>query len=189
VLVAAKGIKNKLKIIIAVSLVAVIFLFLLLPLFPEGIRERLSVHAVVEDRGSGRFDIWTAIWKAIFESDRSIIFGHGIGSTEKILTEQGFLNTVAHNHWLQLWCDQGIIGVILFALLIIVGFFRERKQMLVISIALIGIVALSMSLTLYANYKVFWNILIMSAMNYENEAKQIEGGEVPGESQCNRTGL
>ncbi|MFA7636500.1 MAG: O-antigen ligase family protein [Monoglobales bacterium] len=167
IFVVVKGVYNKLKVLIVLLLVFAIFFSVLFPLLPESVRERMKVESVIEDRGSGRFDLWEIVYKAITKNNKSLIFGYGLGSTTDILLNAGVYNTVAHNHWLQIWCDQGFIGLMLFLAVLLIGGFRSLSDNKIIAVSLFGMLLLSMSLTLYASYKPFWNILMMSAMNYE----------------------
>lgn len=166
---AIKGIANKIKVFIALILVAVVFLTVFFPLLPESVTERMTIESVKEDKGSGRLDLWIVIWDAITYNDNSLVFGYGLGSTTGFLKESATHSTVAHNHWLQIWCDQGIIGVILFFMTMVAGSGRTFKNNKIVTMSIFGMLVLSLSLTLYAAYKPFWNVLMMSAMNYEGE--------------------
>jgi O-antigen ligase len=162
-----KSVGNKFKKTIALLLLFTIFFMVFYPLLPDSVKDRMTIESVVEDKGSGRFDLWTIVYDAITESKVSLIFGYGLGSTAYFLQEADKQNTVAHNHWLQVWCDQGFIGLLLFFLVVLFGGIRALPDDKIIAASLFGMFVLSMSLTLYASYKPFWNILMMSAMNYE----------------------
>ncbi len=170
IFIAAKGIKNKFKILLSLTLIFLIFFTLFFHLLPESVVERMSIESIREDRGSGRFELWTVVYDAITESEISLIFGYGLGSTKYFLRDSATGSTVAHNHWLQIWCDQGFIGLILFIIIIMVGGLRSYGKNKIITVSLFGMVVLSMSLTLYASYKPFWNVLMMSAINYRGES-------------------
>jgi len=163
-----KGVGNKLKVCLALLIIFSIFFTAFYPLLPESVKERMTIESIMEDRGSGRFDLWNTVYEAITQSERSLIFGHGLGSTTYFLRESLTRSTVAHNHWLQVWCDQGFIGLALFFAVIFCGSVRNLAVNRIIAVSLFGMFVLSMSLTLYASYKPFWNVLMMSAMNYED---------------------
>lgn len=174
VLVLVKDIKRIVKISAALIAVLIVFIYFIYPSIPEEVRQRYTVESVEEDRGSGRFEIWDAVYNSIVESEQSIIFGKGIGSTVKVLADAGIKLLVAHNHWLQIWCDQGLIGMFLFLAMLVICFFRVFKRHPEISVSLIGMAALSMSLTLYAGYKPFWNIILMASLNFRGDV-DVEG--------------
>jgi len=158
---------SKVKIIIAILLLAVVFVFVVIPLMPTDVTERFSVESVAEDKGSGRFDIWAILLGAIFENSSSMFFGHGLESTSVFLANANINNTVAHNHWIQLWCDQGLIGMIIFFSIFLAGIIRVYKQNAAVAISIFGMLFLSMSLTMYAYYKPFWNIIMMAAIDFQ----------------------
>ena len=168
---SGKDIKRIVKISAALIAVLIVFIYYI-PVIPEV--QRYTVESVEEDRGSGRFEIWDAVYNSIVESEQSIIFGKGIGSTVKVLADAGIKLLVAHNHWLQIWCDQGLIGMFLFLAMLVICFFRVFKRHPEISVSLIGMAALSMSLTLYAGYKPFWNIILMASLNFRGDV-DVEG--------------
>ncbi len=71
-----------------------------------------------EDITTGRADLYVDVWEYIKESP---IIGNGI------LTTQEMLNTYAHNIYLQLFCEAGIIGLIVFLIMNISIFHRVCK--------------------------------------------------------------
>lgn len=158
---------SKVKIIIGILLLAVVFVFVVIPLLPADVTERFSVESVAEDKGSGRFDIWAILLGVIFENVNSMFFGHGLESTSLFLANANINNTVAHNHWIQLWCDQGLIGMIIFFSIFVAGIVRVYKQNAAVAISIFGMLFLSMSLTMYAYYKPFWNIIMMAAIDFQ----------------------
>lgn len=176
-LFAVKGLKHKLKVCAAVLLVAILSMAVIFPLLPEDIQERYSVQQVQQDRGSGRFEIWSTLLMKVFESNQAIVTGYGINATADILQKAGFFNTYAHNQWIQAFCDQGLIGVAVLFMLFFVGMRRTCHTNTVVCCALIGMLALSMSLSIYL-FKPFLNVLLMSAMTFEGDQTLIEGGSV-----------
>lgn len=162
---AIRGLGNKMKVIGLLLILAVLFFAVILPALPADVVERFSVESVLEDQGSGRIEIWQACWDAATSSPATILFGNGLYSTQEIITAAGINNVVAHNHWLQVFCDQGMVGVILFFPVVFWGILRNRKGAKERSVAMFGMLVLSMSLTVYAYYKPFWNVLMMTALN------------------------
>lgn len=166
VFISVKGIKNRIiTAVIIISIICIVIVFIL-PILPETIMSRFDLDRIAEDRASNRFDIWMTLWNDLRMNIESFIFGKGFYATAKPLEAAGIANTVAHNHLIQILYDQGILGCILFILMIITGWLRTLKTNKTVSVALLGIMVLGMSLTMYPYYKPFWNILIMSALNF-----------------------
>ncbi len=168
--VAARGLKNRLKVILIGTLAVVLFVSVIFPSLPETTQERFSVERVAEDRGSGRFDVWQLLVTEVLSDWKATLTGYGIGSTIDILGRAHSPADYAHNHWIQMWCDEGLIGVLLYGFVILAAVIRNWKRNMPIVCALVGLMALSMSLTLYV-FKPVLNILLMSAMSYEGELK------------------
>jgi len=164
----SKGFANKVRMIVSALLVAVFAIYVLFPMLPESVQGRFNIERIQEDRGSGRVGLWETTYQSIISDSKSMIFGKGINSTEEILLGAGFSNTVAHNHWLQIWSDQGIIAVFLYLFILMAGIFRTYKKNVVVMAAIWGMIALSMSLSLNT-FKPFLNVILMSAMNFEGE--------------------
>lgn len=71
---------------------------------------------IQKDEGSGRVDVWTTTWSMILRSDIvSFLMGHGYNAVLK----DSPLYLSAHNDWLEVWYDYGLIGVLLLALAMI----------------------------------------------------------------------
>lgn len=67
---------------------------------------------IQEDEGSGRVDVWKQSWSMIIDSDIvSFLLGHGYNAVLK----NSPLYLSAHNDWLEVWYDYGLIGVLLLA--------------------------------------------------------------------------
>ena len=172
IILAVPGWKNRLKTGIAMALAAAMFWFVVMPLLPQETQERFTLERIEEDKGSGRFVIWEAIADAMVVEDFSMLFGYGFGATEKIIATTGRVNTVAHNHWMQLWADQGLVGVAIFGIFFAFAFIRNLRDRRFVSVAVLGMLVLSMSLTMYATYKPFWNFLMVAALSIENVPKE-----------------
>ncbi len=179
--IAVKSFKAKIGMV-AVAIVCVfIVVFVVFPLLPEDIQQRYNVNSVVEDNAAGRFDIWIYLLNYITEKPARIIYGSGILSTYPIL-EGARLETgsgVAHNQFLQVFNDQGIIGLALFLILIACCFLRNVKKQPYYSCAFVAIMAFSMSLTMYV-FKPYINIMMMCAMTFA-QSKELGGdkNEIP----------
>lgn len=82
-----------------------------------------------EDGGSGRNDMYLLYLNNFWNSDTPyIIFGHGLyGSLWATGHRYAFVHLLAHNDWLQLLFDFGIIGAVLY-LLMFVSIFRTIRR-------------------------------------------------------------
>ena len=167
---------NKIKMLIGMIIISLVFSLFLVQTLPEDVRERLSINSLEKDQGSGRLQLWMITIDAIKQSEKGIIFGYGLGSTAVFFANAFSGHGVALNHWLQLWCDQGLIGMLLFFSIFAVGIICNFKRNPVISISLFGMLILSMTLTMYAYYKPFWNILMMACMNFPYDDALGKGG-------------
>lgn len=170
ILLGIKSAKAKLVIFISTLLVALIVVTVVFPMLPESVRERYSVEQVEEDGGSGRFEIWEYLLGYTLESPDRIIHGSGVFSTYEIMENapQGFINGVAHNTYIQVFNDQGLIGLILFLFCVIACLWRTRRTEKAYMCAFLALMAFSMSLTFYV-FKPYLNVMMMCAMSFEGK--------------------
>ena len=101
-----------------------------------------------------------------FKSRRGLSAAQGIFSTYDIMYAAGFQNGVAHNAFIQILNDEGLIGVILFAASVAVCIFRNIKQQPLYACAMIALIGFAMSLSFYV-FKPYLNIMMMCAMSFE----------------------
>lgn len=86
------------------------------------IEDRMEMMS--SDEGSGRLPIYEMVWRHISNFDiGDVIIGRGFGS----ITQTGFSN--AHNDFLQMLYEYGIIGLVFYIALI----FRSCKQLWIIN--------------------------------------------------------
>ncbi len=94
------------------------------------------------ENASGRFIAWEFIWQKISFSFSA--FGHGMGATEELYKENYDLLSImghqgnAHNSFLTIWYDTGILGLLGFLIGIVLSFFYSIKNSKVLPI-LIGV--------------------------------------------------
>lgn len=161
------GIKNiNTKIIVtALSVLAVIaFVTVVIPMLPEDVAMRFSLETVEKDGGSGRFDMWKFLVEYSAHEPARLIRGSGIFSTYDIMHAAGFKNGVAHNAYIQILNDEGIIGLLLFLATIGACVLRNIKKEPLYACAFIALLAFSMSLTFYV-FKPYLNIMMMCALS------------------------
>jgi O-antigen ligase len=111
--VTKKGFKT--AVILFITLVALIILFyVLINYLGDNIIERLSDRD--DETGSGRLDIWNSLIQRLSMQDFEFwIFGNGHLSTTKYSWE----NLTAHNDFLEVVYNYGIINLIIYVLFFI----------------------------------------------------------------------
>ena len=136
------------------------------PILPEKIVERMSVEAVAETGGSGRADIWVSMLQDIMEQPDKLLFGRGIIARHQLFLLGGWRSVAAHNQVIQTLYNQGLVGLLSFLLLTAISFFRCVKRRKTVSIAIIGMMALSVSLSFNQTTRTFWNLIAYAAFAF-----------------------
>ena len=170
ILLAVKSAKGKIAIT-SIALIGAIFVVtVIFPLLPEDVQMRYNVQSVVEDSGAGRFDVWQYLFNYTTENPTRIIRGSGLLSTYPILESANVVDHVgaAHNQFVQVFCDQGILGIFIYLAFVAVCFLRNWRKEPYYACAFVAVMAFSMSLTLYV-FKPYMNIIIMCAMSFTSK--------------------
>ncbi len=170
--------KMKGKLFVAAAgLVFVVSAWIVLrPFLPENIIERMSLQSVLETGGTYRLDIWGSMIKEIISSPNELIFGRGIVAMHDIFMNGSWEAVGAHNQVIQVLYNQGIFGLVSFLLLTIVAFMRCSGKRKTVAIAIIGMMALSMSLSFNQTTRTFWNLIAYAAFAFpENKKPNLEG--------------
>ena len=163
-------------------LVGGLFLLLVLwivfkPMLPENIVERMSVEAVVETGGTGRWDIWKSMIQEIVNHPEKLLLGRGINAMHRLFVLGSWVNAVAHNQVIQTVYNQGLIGLLSFLLLTGISFFRCLKRRKTVAIAIIGMLALSISLSFNQTTRTFWNLIAYAAFAFpDSDTNTINNG-------------
>lgn len=173
VILGLKSLKAKIATILIGIFCAVFAVGVIFPLLPEDVRERYSVEAVVEDKGSGRFQIWQYLIEYTAEKPERIIRGAGINSTAETLENSplGMTARGAHNQFVQVFADQGVIGLGLFLIFATICFFRNIRKNPEYACSFAAVTALAFSLAFYV-FKPYINIIIMCAMSFEEDGER-----------------
>ena len=180
----AIGIKNpKTTLILLLFSVVFVFIFLtvIMPMLPEDVAARYTISAVEEDGGSGRTDIWKFLINYSFQEPVRLIRGSGIFSTYGIMHSAGFANGVAHNAFIQVLNDEGMLGLLLFIISSAVCVIRNVKRQPLYACAFTAMMGFAISLTFYV-FKPNLNIMMMCAMTFEgclpeDELKALKEGD------------
>lgn len=147
------------------------------PLLPENVVERMSVEAVVETGGTGRLDIWKSMIQEIVDQPERILLGRGMDAMHELFVDGTWRQVVAHNHLLQTLYNQGIVGMLSFLVLVGVCFSRCRKNRKVVAVAVIGMMALSASLSFNQTTRSFWNLIAYAAFAFpDSDTNTINNG-------------
>ena len=163
------------------GLFAIIILFVVLkPILPANIVERMTLDAVTESGGTGRLDIWRSIIQEIVDQPERLFLGRGINATHSLFINGTWKQVVAHNHLLQTLYNQGIVGTLSFLALVIICFLRCRKRRKTVAIAMLGMMALSLSLSFNQTVRSFWNLIAYAAFVFpDSHITTINDGGLP----------
>ena len=160
-----KGI-NKIMILVCMMLSVFVLWLVIKPFLPDTVINRMSVEAVVETGGTNRTEIWASMLNEIKNSSRDFIFGRGIGVRHPMTFSGTKAFVFAHNHMIQALYDQGIVGVIAFVMVVFSCCIRCIEKRKCVAIALLGMMALSLSLSYNPSIKFFWNMIPYAAFAF-----------------------
>lgn len=144
------------------------------PMLPDKVLERMSVDAVIESRGTHRFDIWVSALNQIKNSSWELIFGRGINAMHTMIIAGTETPAVIHNQFIQVIYSQGVIGFVTFFALTGAAFMRCIKRRKIVSIAIIGMLALAVSLSFNQTTRTFWNIIAYSALVFPRQNEDVK---------------
>ena len=160
-----------LKCFVAAVFGAVLFWTVVLPLLPESVSSRFALQAILESRGTGRVDIWLSMLETISESKWELLLGRGVLAQHEFFLGGQMAKWAAHNQFIQALYNQGIPGLLAFLLMSFGAVFRNIKKRPHIAAAMLGMLALCMTLTINTSIKTFWNLLIYAALSFDEPEK------------------
>ena len=160
---------NKILILAGMLLSVFILWHVIKPFLSDTVVDRMSIDAVIETGGTHRAEIWASMIDEIKNSSWEFLLGRGIGVLHPIKIAGKEVLVVAHNHMIQVLYDQGIIGVISFLILVLCCVFRCIEKRKCVVIALLGMLAISLSLSFNPSVKFFWNMIPYAAFAFSNE--------------------
>lgn len=147
------------------------------PILPENIVKRMSVESVVETGGTGRVDIWKSMIREIVNHPEKLLLGRGITARHPLLVHGSWTHAFAHNQVIQILYNQGIVGLLSFLLLTGISFFRCVKRRKTVAIAILGMMALSVSLSFNQTTRTFWNLIAYAAFAFpDSDINTINSG-------------
>ena len=95
----------------------------------------------------------------------------------KIFIFGTWTGVVAHSQVIQMAYNQGLVGLISFLVLTGISFFRCLKRRKIVSIAIIGMMALSVSLSFNQTTRTFWNLIAYAAFAFpDSDTNTINNG-------------
>lgn len=179
VFLGIKSLGKRLAMIVLGILCVVLIVTVVFPMLPENVQERYSVEDVLESGGTGRFDLWKYLFEHTIEEPERIIRGSGIMSTAETLANSTVTHTAraAHNQFVQVFADQGIIGILLYLIWSAACVFRNIKRRPEYSAAYLGLMVLAVSLTFYT-FKPLVNIVLMCALTVDGCDNKTRKGEL-----------
>ena len=147
------------------------------PYLPENIIERMSVESVIESGGTGRTTIWKSMLREIMDHPDKLLFGRGIQAKHPMFLLGSWANAYAHNQIIQVTYNQGLTGLLSFLLLTGISFFRCIKRRKTVSIAILGMMALSISVSFNQTTRTFWNLIAYAAFAFpDHDPSPINNG-------------
>lgn len=171
------GFAKRCLLLIGGMVLFVVFWTVFKPFLPENIVERMSVESVAETGGSGRIALWKSMLQTIIKEQDKLLFGRGIKTIYRFLSNGTWREAVAHNQLLQITYNQGLVGLISFLTLTGISFFRCVKRRKTVSIAIVGMMALSVSLSFNQTTRTFWNLIAYAAFAFpDNDTNTIDNG-------------
>ena len=132
-------------------------------LFDETLLERFTYENSFESYGGGggRFDIWEAYKGYFFAHPLALLFGVApYGSVD--------VPYVAHNQFLQLLMDSGLIGLSLYLLFLYNLFKIAKKKDIYIIASFIGIHISLLSLSAYSWFKIVYLFYLLVLLSFDS---------------------
>lgn len=171
IFINAKNTQQRFIGLIIAVFTAIVLWIVVIPLLPETVSSRFDMNELISSKGTGRGDIWVSMLESIKNSGKTLFTGNGIDARYKIMMNGKIEEMVAHNQFIQVLYNQGIFGLITFVLLSLSAVTRNLKKRGYISAAMLGTLALAMTLSINPSVKAFWNLLIYAAFsfNYNND--------------------
>lgn len=148
-----------------------IFIEYFLPMLAPDVVKRFSIDALMVDQGSGRSSIWLeGINKFIDGSVLTWLFGFAYGG----LRIGSFINMstdTMHNQFVQELISNGFIGCVLYIYLLVNVYKNMKKYNFMYLPILIGMICMSLTITMGAQVKQYWFLLMMAFLGEDTKEK------------------
>lgn len=137
---------------------------------PE-IVNRFTIEDIANTGGTGREDIWKENFDLFVHSPFARqLFGYGIGT----MSDMG--DKVAHNNWVQVLVEMGVLGLIVYSLMMVsVAIMLARSRNALALAIFISYLGLTVSLSLFS-YKPIWAIFIIAIIFHNVKDTRLRAG-------------
>lgn len=146
-------------IVIGVVLVGV-FLFVMQFFLSDGIASRFTLTSIIQSGGTGRTIIWMRLLDVFVNSNfLRQLFGYGYGMEARVLQNTWGHFTAAHNDFIQVLIDLGVVGLITYVVFWVKSIHFAKNNDRAIELGLLFIMFVSsMSMEIIVK-KMLWLVL------------------------------
>lgn len=167
--------RKNLKSVLLATLIIIISLFIVfrfvLPMIPTDVLTRLSFDTLVNDRGSGRSDIWKDALNRIGKGSLFRLF-FGYGQYGLIVQGSAGYTTTMHNQFIQQLSNYGIVGLVFYVNLMVNTFKYIRVRCPRYIGSFWGMILMSCTITMSVAYKILWILLLLPACVRTDEIRE-----------------
>lgn len=178
---AIKKEKIKFTTILITAISCVLIYFIIVALEITSI-ERLSIASILEDAGTGRFEIWKRLFRYMSQDGVLRVFGgYGFG-TELFITRMATGQYMGiHNTYLEYFFTTGIIGICLMIWFLFSVFKNAKKKEDSIAIVLwVSLMVVCLPLGFFLN-KGAWNVLMLAITGLKSQKNNSNEERLSGE--------
>lgn len=160
-----RGLIKKVMWIIFGVIIIFLGIYILSKFLPDFVIQRLEISSLIQDKGSGRADLWMNDIRIFLDSNLiTQVFGNGFATHQSVLISNFGHGKVAHNIIFQSLIEGGIVGVFLTLRLFIHAFFKSyRFKRYSLCAVVIGLFISGMTLDLHTA-RFTWNIFFICNM-------------------------
>lgn len=158
----------------------IIFSFFIISIYDNSVVQRFYYDTLANTTGTGRFEIWKDAFTIFSDFNcMEILFGTGANSFIKLFLINGYVGKVAHNVFINVLLELGVVGLTIYCALIystlnMASKIEEKEWALSVAI---GFIVLSLSLSIIA-LKPYWNIIIFVCIQkniINSKLRRVEG--------------
>jgi len=136
------------------------------------ILNRLLIETIVSDKGSGRLIIWNNILKILLKNPERIIFGYGYGTSKVVYQENFGTARAAHNVFLQLLVEVGIVGFVIFVKSFYFFWSNAKRNKCYVANSLIIVLFITFLFLSFFSNKGCWNIYLIAFLLSSNISEE-----------------
>lgn len=136
---------------------------LILPQIPETVLARYTIDGMSAYGGAGgRGELWIELIEFLWNNPLRLIFGVGLYGAKSV-------PYVAHNHFLQVFLDTGIIGLLLYLYFVLRVHRQAVRRGVIEAASFWGMQVALLSLTGYSWLKSSWIVIIICLIKCSNK--------------------